>query len=699
MIIKIINGKTKTIQPAVDYVCDDKKTAKNFNEIKEEYFKNEDLQLDMTLEEFYLSCEDNINRALNYIANEDKIGGFISGYLCDPELAEQQFRTTKEINLARVGKELKDDNGNYFYHIIQSFPEELEISDEEVHQCGVELVERLGLYQAVITSHIHPAVDESGEVHGSCKHNHIVLNSHIYHEFVDERSPHKMKYHDCKESYSQLQLINDQIAIEHGLPIIINQDSDKVYSWYEAEEKKRGKSWKERVRIDINNAMKVSTDIDSFIKTINAANYTIRIGHSQKHGDYITYTCPDGKHRVRDYVLGRGYTKSELEAFWEIKRNISDDLLLNNEDKGIKIESIINNSKQPLYIKFIKTVSNKRKEKLRQKNRNIKEVYTNYLPLDNSHPSTYKAEATYFMPNMVYEIVNEKHQVVIEVTGQEVLEYFTRVQEKSRKQEQEEQKALKQKSENEFYSNPNFINSVTNRPYKIRMWDNVGRKRTIIELLVILAIVVINNESEKWKANDTETHYQNKNNPIYGKRDWKVQNMVDTIKVAREEEITTLSELEEKLDKVGKETTKSKVELKRLQLLNNKMQVLHEAIENYNKVKEVCEQLQNMPNGEEKEKALAEHQQELEMYKKNKAIMYRHKATTEAEVNDFMERYVQVQERLETVSEQVKKNKAEYSRLSKLKYNLQLAQNQQYCYGPKYEPQKKEIIPEQEKQV
>lgn len=678
MIVWMISGKTPSVQPTIDYVCDDEKTAKSFDEIKAEFENSPEIQEDMTLEEYYLSCEDNINRALNYIANEDKIGGYISGYLCDPELAEEQFKQTKEINLARVGKELKDDTGNYFYHIIQSFPEGIDISDDEVHQCGIELVERLGLYQAVVTSHIHPAVDEEGEVHGKCKHNHIVINSHIYHELVDPAHPNKMKYHDCKETYAQLQLINDQIAIEHGLPIIINQDKDRTYSWFESEEINKGKSWKERVRIDINNAMKVSTDFQSFTEAISAAGYKFRIGKSKTHGEYITYTSPDGAHKVRDYILGKGYTKSELEVYWDIKKNINQDLLNNRDGKGNRLETLLANSKEPLFIKFEKRLSRARIEKRNDRNLNIKNTYTNYFPLDTRHRTISKAELTYFEPINTYEIVNDKHQVIAEVAGDEILEYFNLLYERRRAQEKEEQK-------NKYYSNRGFINSATKSPYKIRLWDNNGRKRSMIELIIILAIVTIHNENGKWEtATQPTAQPEIKKHPIYAHRDWKVQNMIDTIKVAREENIQDQTDLEEKLARVGKETSKSKAELRRLTTAKNKMDVLYDAIESFNEVKQICEQIQALPEGKLKTQQQQQYETQIADYKNAKAIMYRFNVTSDEEIKDFLERYTQIQNKLPLVEEQVENNKEEYRRLRKLKYNLELAQNKQYCYGPDY---------------
>lgn len=680
MIVWMINGKTPSVQPTLDYIRDTKKTAKAFDEIKAEFENSPDISQDMTLEEYYLSCEDNINRALNYIANEDKIGGYISGYLCDPELADEQFKQTKEINLARVGKKLKDDTGNYFYHIIQSFPEGIEISDDEVHQCGVELVERLGLYQAVITSHIHPAIDEEGEVHGKCKHNHIVINSHIYHEFVDPSNPSKMKYHDCKESYAQLQLINDQIAIEHGLPIIINQDKERTYSWFESEEINKGKSWKERVRIDINNAMKVSSNFETFIETISAAGYKFRIGKSKTHGEYITYTSPDNQHKVRDYILGKGYTKAELEAYWDIKKNINQDLLNNRDGSANKLEALLANHKGALYIKFEKRTSYKRKEKMKERNLNIKNTYTNYFPLETGHRTVSKAELTYFEPIGTYEIVNEKHQVIAEVTGDEILEYFNFLYERQRTQAKEEAK-----KKNEYYSNRDFIRSATQSPYKVRLWDNNGRKRSTIELIVILAIVTIHNENGKWEPKTTpEQTHEIKTNPIYARKDWKIQNMIDTIKVAREENIQDQTELEKRLSEVGKETSKSKAELRRLTTAKNKMEVLYEAIENFNEVRKLCEQIQALPEGQYKTTQQQKYENQIADYKSAKAIMYRFNVTSDEEIKDFLERYNQIQNKLPLVEEQANNYKEEYRSLSKLKYNLQLAQNKQYCYGPEY---------------
>lgn len=699
MIVYIIPGKTKTVQDAVDYVADENKIAKNFNEFRMEYEASPEFQEGMTLEEFFISNVDDINRAVNYISNEDKVSGYISGYLCDPQFCEEEFRNTKIKNLNRIGKSLKDDTGNYFYHIIQSFPEGLEISDEEVHRCGVELVERLGLYQAVIASHIHPAVDEEGEVHGRCKHNHIIMNSHIYHEFVDETDPYKIKYNNCKETYAQLQLINDQIAIEHGLPIIAKPDMERVYSWKETDEKNKGKSWKERVRIDISNAMRSSTDLDSFVESMEASGYKLRVGNSDKQGQYIAYTCPDDKHKVRDYVLGKGSTLPELQTYWNIKNYINEEINDNRSNAENKIEKILESSSEPLYLEFKKSISERRQGELREKNINYRNTYTNYLPLDTS--KTYsQAELSYFDSEGIYNIVNENHQPIAEISGQDVLDYYRILREREQQEKQEEEKLRKQEELRAYYSDMAFRNSTTREPYKIRLYNEHGRRRSLIEVILILALVTIQNEAEKWMSakNQDSENVEYEDDPIYANVDWKVQQMMDTIKIAREENIQNPADIQIRINETGKNLSKCRAEIRRLTASLNRMDSLREAIINYEEVKEICERIQAMPDGPQKTEMQKRYAEEIASYKESKAIMYRQKTTSEEGIQEFKERLEEYKNKIQYAEAQNKALSEEYRRLQKLNYNVQLAQNKAYCYGPEYvDPEDIRIQEEEER--
>lgn len=678
-------GMKRNLQSSLDYINDPDKMAKTAKgkDLQLEYDSlSEEEQQSISWEEFKINNEDNFNRVLSYAANEDKTDGYVSGYLCDPAHAAEEFIQTKKINLARVGKELKDDTGNHAYHLVQSFPEELNISDEEVHRCGQELVERLGKYQAVICSHVHSVTNESEEVHGKCKHNHIIINSHIHHELIDPDNPAKMKYHDCKETYAMLQLINDQIAIEHGLPIIVSPDMNKVYSWYETEERNQGKSWKERVRIDIENAMRVSNNIDEYLTIMENAGYSMREGNSQQYGQYITYTTPNGK-KVRDYTLGQTSTYEQLLTYWTTKQNLAAEIEKNAEiSSKNSLQTVLENTEGQVFINIKRSVSSNRKAKLAEQGKNARQHYAYHLPVPSQYDNNLAAEKTYFEAQEMYEILNDKNQVIANLTGAEILNYYRTLEDEYNRNNRER--------EDGFYINPNFRNRYTDKPYQIPKYDENGRRRNTVELICILAIVILNKEDEYFGISEDDLIPEQKNEPIYAQRAWKLENMVNTLRVAREEQIQTPGEIDDRLNTTGKNVSKAKAEVRRLSSALQNMSYLSNAIAEYQSLKELCEGIYKMPSGPEKKAMQERHADKIEQYKQAKATMYRHKINSDEQIPEFEERYARMSETFQKAEEALVDAKEEYRRLSKLRYNVQLAQNKQYVYGPAYIEQQRQ---------
>ena len=691
-------GIQKNLKASVDYVKDPEKMAST----KKDQGQNLQMEYDnlsieekasITWEEFKINNEDNFNRVLSYAANEDKTDGYISGYLCDPAHAAEEFIQTKKINLARLGKTLKDDTGNHAYHLVQSFPEELNISDEEVHQCGRELVEKLGKYQAIICSHVHPVTDEKEEVHGRCKHNHIIFNSHMHQDLIDPNRPEKMKYHDCKETYALLQLYNDQIAIEHGLPIIVSQDLGKTYSWYETAERNKGKSWKERVRVDIENAMRVSNNFEEYRELMEQSGYSLRTGESSQYGHYISYTTPNGK-KVRDYTLGQFSTYEQILTYWEIKNNLAAEIEKNaqNENKQA-LQTILEKTEGQVFIHIKRSTSNRRKARLEEQGKAVPEYYSYHFPVPVEYDPALAAEKTYFEAQKNYEILNDKNQVIATLSGTEILNYYRTLE------EQYQEKHAPDHNDG-FYINPDFQNRHTKQPYRIPKYDENGRRRNTVELICILAIVVLNKEDEYFGISDDEIQYEQKNDPIYARRAWKLENMVNTLRIAREEQIQTPGDIDDRLNSVGKNVSKAKAEIRRLNTALNNMSYLEGSIKQYQAVKQLCENIQSMPAGPEKTDMQKRHATKIEQYKQAKAAMYRHKITSDEQIDEFKERHTQMAEKLLKAEETLSDAKEEYRRLSKLRYNVQLAQNKQYVYGPGYteqQQQREQNQPEQTK--
>ena len=58
-----------------------------------------------------------------------------------------------------------------------------------------------------------------------------------------------------------------------------------------------------------------------------------------------------------------------------------------------------------------------------------------------------------------------------------------------------------------------------------------------------------------------------------------------------------------------------------------------------------------------------------------------------------------LQEKQSKVEKEVEKFSEKYRKLSKLKYNLDLAQNRQYCYGPEYLEREQQHSKDEEREL
>lgn len=115
---------------------------------------------------------------------------------------------------------------------------------------------------------------------------------------------------------------------------------------------------------------------------------------------------------------------------------------------------------------------------------------------------------------------------------------------------------------NNKYCYSEWKNSKTNKPYRSNLFDENGRRRTLLELVFILAITVLTKEKGLWTANEIPA--DRRNEPIFAKTDWKIQNMIDSMYVAQEEGIETPRDIEIKLQQAGEEYGKAKKEFEKI---------------------------------------------------------------------------------------------------------------------------------------
>lgn len=144
-----------------------------------------------------------IRATIKYVSQKEKTTvNLMTGVNCsnDPQKALQQMQITKKV----YGK----TDGRSCIHFIQSFAAGEKVLPAEVHQIGLELVNRFPLmqgYQAVVVTHL----DQKNKN----LHNHIVLSS------VNVIT--SKKWQMSANELADLRRLGDDICREHGLSVTV----------------------------------------------------------------------------------------------------------------------------------------------------------------------------------------------------------------------------------------------------------------------------------------------------------------------------------------------------------------------------------------------------------------------------------------------------------------------------------------------
>ena len=245
-----------------------------------------------------------INYATRGEKTKDKteVVNHVSGINCNPLFAKDEFLATKAL--------YKKSDGVMFYHYVQSFAEDDNLTPEEAHQIGLEFAEKAWPgFEVVVATHT--------DTH--CIHNHFVINS------VNADTGYK--YRTNKKHLEELRKISDGICLEHGLSIIEPSEDKKTSGLgnREYQSAKKGESWKFRLRSTIRAAMEKCGTKEAFINYMKAAGYEVRWNDQYKN---IKYTCTkEKKHKNGKYpevnddkLSDEKYLKENMEYEFELRR-------------------------------------------------------------------------------------------------------------------------------------------------------------------------------------------------------------------------------------------------------------------------------------------------------------------------------------------------------------------------------------------
>ena len=227
-----------------------------------------------------------------------------SGVNCNPRFAYQEFMATK----AAFGKA----NGVFFYHYVQSFPIDEEITPEEVNAIGLEFAGKAWQGHEVLVA-THRDVNHL--------HNHFIINS-VSHETG-------LKLRQNPKTLTELRALSDKICLAHGKSVLPPYEKSKVQGIANGEYRKaiQGDSWKFRLMSAIGKAMDISGTKEEFTQNMIGQGYGVEWSDTRMHIVYTCYCEPknkDGKYKKsRDNKLhSEKYLKCKMEEEFYVREQL-----------------------------------------------------------------------------------------------------------------------------------------------------------------------------------------------------------------------------------------------------------------------------------------------------------------------------------------------------------------------------------------
>ena len=197
---------------------------------------------------------------------------YVTGVNCTPQSAYTEFNSTKRL----YGK----TDGRLFYHFVQSFSVDENISPQTAHEIAVrfaEETEKFHGFEIVVSTH--------------CDRDHI--HSHFVMNSVNAESG--KKFHISENEVEMLMRKSDALCREYGLSVLKPKPlTERAKSMNDREYRsaEKGESWKIRLEAVISTAMQTAANREHFIMLMEAEGYGVKWTDTRKN---ITYTTPEGK--------------------------------------------------------------------------------------------------------------------------------------------------------------------------------------------------------------------------------------------------------------------------------------------------------------------------------------------------------------------------------------------------------------------
>ena len=226
------------------------------------------------------SAKISVGIIVNYVTQKEKTEDkLISGVNCMPESVLDEFDMVKN--------KFNKQGGRTYYHMIQSFAVDDDITPEKAHEIGLQMAENLfPQYQVLVATHIDR----------QHKHNHFVINSV---NMVDGK-----KMNVTPQDLIRMKNYSNYLCELNGL----KTTEAKTY-------RDKEPRWKYEIRMLALRMMRESYDFFDFLERMKLHGVDIKFNPEHK---YMTFTDAAG-HRVRDVKLfDERLLKTNIVAYFDV---------------------------------------------------------------------------------------------------------------------------------------------------------------------------------------------------------------------------------------------------------------------------------------------------------------------------------------------------------------------------------------------
>lgn len=244
-----------------------------------------------------ISLHTTVNKSLAYILNPDKTENLLytTSLNCLTN-AKDAYLSMKTVFEHFSGEKFNaplpvEGKGSVkAIHYIQSFDPQDNVSPELAHRIAKAFVRKTfgDDCQVVIATH-------TDRQH---VHNHLIINTY---SLTGE------KFNDNWNTRKKIREYSDRVCLAFGIqPIVTKKGQGRNLAYNEWENKKRGTSWKGKIRLEIDRLIGTVKNLDELLSELEALGYTI------KKSKYISIKAPEQERFVRTKTLGEDYTEESL---------------------------------------------------------------------------------------------------------------------------------------------------------------------------------------------------------------------------------------------------------------------------------------------------------------------------------------------------------------------------------------------------